>query len=137
MSKRINKSKVENAKGEIFWQTEPERIKKVVLKLARGHLACELNVFHFEQPDFLEIVPFVNMSEEEFITFNSVSINNLLLPELGSRAFTSMLKTMDFGWNSWRVIQENRYRYRVEQSQQGDKVQFVLSEYLACTVIWN
>lgn len=137
LTKRINGSRIEDAEGDISWQIEPERLKKVVLKLARGHLAYELNIFHFEEPNFLEIVPFIRMSEKESLSFNSVSSDNLLLPELGSRAFISMFKKLNFEWNSWRIVQENRYRYRVEQGHNGDKVQFVLSEYLACTVIWT
>jgi hypothetical protein len=38
-------------------------------------------------------------------------------------------------WDDWIVVQEGRYRYRVSQND-GNIVQMVLSEYLACHVIW-
>lgn len=111
----------------------------MILKLARGHLAYELNVFHFEEPDFLECVPLEKMSDEEFLFYNSVP-ENQKAPELGSRAFLKIFAANQMpitSWNDWQIIQEGKYRYRIDQVDEGDLVKFVFSEYLACTVIWN
>jgi hypothetical protein len=134
---RIQESRVEEADGNLLWRADNKRVRNVVLKLARGNLAFELNVFHFEDPSFLEFKPLVAMTEEERAAFESLpGGGSVLYPEIGSRAFISMWKS-DLGWNDWREVQPGRYRYRVEQSYDGDKVQFVISEYLACTVIWE
>lgn len=136
LSSRILDSRIEDKENNILWRVEVDRLKKIILKLARGHLAYELNVFHFDEPDFLQYIPLGIMSDEEFLAYNSVSEQNGLLPEIGSRAFIHLWKNSNFEWTHWRIVQEGRYRYCVEQGN-GDKVQFVLSEYLACTVIWS
>lgn len=138
---RISKAKIEDNKGNINWQTEVNRIKKIILKLARGHLAYELSIYHFEEPDFFECIPFAVMSDEEILAFNSMpESQNEILPEMGSRAFLgvfdSMRKKILFDWRDWKIVQEERYRYRIDQDD-GERVKFVLSEYLACTVIWD
>lgn len=133
--KRISESRIEDEENNILWRVEVKRLRKIILKLARGHLAYELNVFHFEEPDILECVPIGTMSDEEFLSYNLIPAEDFL-PELGSRAFISLWKNPNLEWSHWQNVQEERYRYRVEQGN-GDKVQFVLSEYLACTVIWN
>jgi hypothetical protein len=133
---RIRESRTEDADGNILWRADIDRIRNVSLKLARGHLAYDLNVFHFETPCVLEFRPFVTMTQEELLAFESLPEDgSVLFPEIGSRVFISMWKS-DKEWNDWREVQPGRYRYRVEQSYSGDKVQFVISEYLACTVIW-
>lgn len=133
---KIRESRIEDADGNILWRADTDRVRNVVLKLARGHLAYELNVFHFEAPCVLEYMPLMMMTEEELIAFESLPEDgNVLFPEIGSRAFISMWKS-DKEWNDWREVQPGRYRYRIEQSCGGDRVQFVISEYLACTVIW-
>lgn len=134
---RIRESRTEDADGNILWRIDTDRLRNVVLKLARGHLAYELNVFHLEAPYILEYRPLMMMAEEELIAFESLQEDGgVLFPEVGSRAFILMWKT-DEEWNGWREVQPGRYRYRVEQSRAGDLVRFVISEYLACTVIWS
>jgi hypothetical protein len=134
---RIRESRTEDADGNILWRADTDRVRNFIMKLARGHLAYDLNVFHFDAPCVLEFRPFVTMSQEELIAFESLPEDgSVLFPEIGSRAFNLMWKS-DKEWNGWREVQLGRYRYRVEQSYGGDKVQFIISEYLACTVIWK
>lgn len=141
LESRISNSKIVDDEGNLFWNVETDRMKKVVLKLARGHLAYNLNWFRFDEPDFVECVPLALMNAEELELFEEESKElPQILPELGSRAFLTTFATLSKGiisnWQNWQVVQEGRYRYRINQDN-GDRVQFVLNEYLACTVIWK
>ena len=134
---RIRESRVEDADGNLLWRADTKRVVNVVLKLARGHLAYELNVFHLEPPSVLEFKPLVMMMEEERVAFESLPEDgSMLYPEIGSRAFIKMWES-ESEWHDWREVQPGRYRYRIEQSGTGDKVQLVISEYLACTIVWE
>jgi hypothetical protein len=137
LAAKIRESCYKDADGNLVWRVDVTRVCNVVLKLGRGHLAFELNVFHLEPPKALEFRPLVTMSQEELNAFESLPEENVLFPEVGSRAFLSMWEFPDTDWHDWREVQPGKYRYRVEQSHAGDKVQFVLSEYLACNVIWT
>jgi hypothetical protein len=59
-------------------------------------------------------------------------------PEIGSRAFVNLLVAGDKVFDpesGWGVLQAGRYRYLV--AQPGETiVRIVLSEYLACEVVW-
>jgi len=57
-------------------------------------------------------------------------------PELGSRAFINLLSGKPAAYGGWHVVQNGRYRYAIGQSS-GDWIKFVLSEYLACKVVWD
>ena len=51
------------------WDTEINRIKNVLLKLARGHAAYEPNEPQLEEPDIFWARPIFTMSPEEYETF--------------------------------------------------------------------
>lgn len=135
LAAKIRESQTTDENGNLMWASEPSRIKNVILKLARGHLAHGLHVFHFEEPEYLAITPIINMAEDELIEFENIP-KNVFFPEVGSRAFEAMCKDLSTNWHDWREVQAGRYRYRIEQGVDGDKVKIVLSEYLASTVIW-
>lgn len=137
LAAKLRDSRVEQAVNNPVWRADMARVRNVILKLARGHLAFELNVFHFEEPNVLKITPLVMMSREEFIAFESPSGRRMgLYPEIGSCAFISTLESPNVDWRGWHDVQSGRYRYRVEQSSEGDFARFVIGEYLACEVIW-
>jgi len=86
----------------------------------------------------MDIVPLIAMSEEERIAFEAVMLGTYQgWPELGSRAFMRAIgsspdKRETVG--GWIIVQPGRYRYAVLE---GTIVQIVLSEYLACRVVWE
>lgn len=138
LATQISESKRVDRSGGILWEINIQRVRAVVLKLARGHVAYELSLPMLEEPDNVSFVPLILMSEEQRSSFefpdNSATA---LWPEIGSRAFIRAAK--QFGSPSsgqWIVVQPGRYRYLVSQSD-GDFVQIVLSEYLACRVAWH
>lgn len=134
---RIAHGKTSDQNGNPIWQPEWRRVREVVLKLARGHMSYELGFQHVEEPSIVDVFPIPCLNEEEFESFNSLGKNeNSLYPEIGSRAFVNLLFGKPTAYGEWHVVQEGRYRYAIGQSS-GDWVKFVLSEYLACHVIWE
>lgn len=59
-------------------------------------------------------------------------------PEIGSRAFINLIVGGDKVYDiesGWSILQRDRYRYLV--AQPGEiVVRIVLSEYLACELVW-
>ena len=134
---RINDAKTIDKEHMLIWLPENERVRTVILKLARGHMSYELGLQHIEEPQLVDMRPIPNMTEDEQYSFNSLDkTEGILYPELGSRAFINLLSGKPTAYGGWHVVQDGRYRYAIGQSS-GDWVKFVLSEYLACRVVWE
>lgn len=118
---------------------EERRLQQLLLKLARGHVLYELNEPHYEAPAFLGYAPLVALSDEARIQFEEVEALDVL-PEVGSRGMMrDLLIPYDLGdcyIPQWLVVQPDRYRY-LTFVKQGVVVRIVLSEYLACEVVWK
>lgn len=124
--------------GSLTWEIEERRVRNVVLKLARGHAAFELSLPQTDDPDEVQILPFVAMSDVDRDTFENAGAGELRgWPEVGSRAFIRACGAKPYAdrGGPWVVVQPDRYRYAVDQHG-GVRVQMVLAEYLACTVKW-
>lgn len=111
-------------------------MRNVVLKLARGHAAYECSEPRLDEPESLSFVPFCAMSAEQQQLFETPPFEGGW-PEIGSRAFlrTLIVESEAFLDSGWQVVQPGRYRYLVAHSG-PIAVRFVLSEYLACEVVW-
>lgn len=123
--------------GKVYWRPEIDRIQNIVLKLARGHVAYELNENKLEQPRFISIIPTSELSQEQFQKFNTPPAEDIL-PELGSRAFSEIFvlnnEIFNLG-NGWKNVQKDRYRYLVSYSYEVF-VRIMINEFFACEVIW-
>ena len=117
-----------------MWQPEKDRIKEVILKLSRGHIAYELGIQRVDEPEFIEILPIPSMSKAKLEAFYLLESGHLY-PEIGSRAYVNSLTGKPTAYEQWFAVQNNRYYYAVGQSH-GDWVKIVLSNYLACHVAW-
>ena len=139
LQKRLENAKRKNELDNLQWEPEFDRIRNVILKLARGHIAYELYP-KFEEPTKVSFVPLQMLSEEKRSDFEDItSGKHDLWPEIGSRAFSRVLgKSPDCFEKSgdWIIIQPSRYRYAVTEKI-GVLVRMVLSEYLACKVFWE
>jgi len=124
--------------GEIGFDVELNRVRAVVLKLARGHAAYELNEPQFEEPTGLAIMPFTAMSVEQREVFESLAVQPFFAPspEVGSRAMERLFLGKDMDERLWATVQPGQYRYRVDWSG-GVRVQVVIREYLAADVWWD
>jgi hypothetical protein len=136
---RIATSRHTDESGEVAWVPELDRVKRVLLKLARGHAAYEYSEHPPEEPEHISFGPLIAMSDEKLKFFESPPEDVFQgWPELGSRAF---LRAVIVGHEPltadgiWEVVQKGRYRYSVSCSGQL-AVRMVLSEYLACAVEW-
>lgn len=125
--------------GNIWWQPDEKRVKRIIVKLARGHTAYELGELLDEEPDFFSMRAIPTMSEAELQNFETPNDDyQLIWPEIGSRAFLratgKSIPPKKEG--HWFVVQRNRYRYWIDW-QNGVEVRMMIGEYLACQIIWQ
>ena len=122
--------------GQRSWIPEMDRVRTVILKLARGHIAYELSLPRIEEPEDIRIslVPLMTSSEiDAFLADDPTQA----WPEIGSRAFVRAAKSTSEGpADHWIIVQPNRYQYFVSQSN-GSFVRFLVGGYLACEVLWD
>lgn len=123
----------------VFWVPDMHRVTNVVLKLARGHAAYEFAEPRYEEPVETAVEPLVAMTPERRARFESDEDDSVVTgwPEIGSRAFYSTLVTGSDAHlpdGGWAQVQQGRYRYNATP---GPRVRIVLSEYLACEIVWE
>jgi len=147
------RARIEAAKsikdGLIQFNVEPDRIKNVLLKLARGHAAFELSQICHEEPSSLWWCPLALMSEDQRDSFDASHVVEML-GEVGSRGSQRLLITqlvfqsasgeeqpLGLLINDWIDVQEGRYRYIAIDDSGEIRIKIVIAEYLACEVIWT
>lgn len=136
---RIQSSRIIDEDSSISFRPELDRVRKIVLKLARGHAAYELSLPQLEEPMNVRIIPLQAMSDTEREEFECPGAGmQLPWPEIGSRAFIRAVMAAENSdvTDSWVVVQVNRYRYIALQDG-GVLVRIVISEYLACDIYWE
>lgn len=137
LAARIEAGRSDDASGNTVWKREENRILKVVVKLARGHVAHQFSEPRLEETSHVAAMPLAMMDDSRRRAFEKAP-EKQLWPEVGSRAFMNLIvsgdRTYDLG-SGWHVLQAGRYRYLVTQSTQT-VVRIVLSEYLAAEVVW-
>lgn len=135
IASRIENRKRIDCNGVYVWMPEAERVKEVVLKLARGHIAYELGLQRADIPDFIMIMPLYAMTDEQLESF--ISLPTLqLYPEIGSRAYIKLFTDKPNAFENWLIVQDGLYEYALGQSE-GDWVKIIINEYLACHVAWD
>ncbi len=134
---RLKRAKSAGGDGPV-WSIEQNRLKAVVLKLARGHAAYEYNEPRLEEPDYISFKPMMTMQNGEREAFEGSDHESLAgVPEVGSRAMQRLLVVgSDVFREGWLVVQDGNYRFRVSE-EEGLTVKIVLREYLACHVVWQ
>lgn len=136
--------------GEVFFSIEAERVKVVLLKLARGHAAYELSAVRREEPSVFSWGPLALLSDEQREFIEDVPSPDLY-PEIGSRAMQRMI-VAQFTFASldgleqkhdailvddWVEVQKGRYRYLAYEDHSGVHVKIVIDEYLYCYANWD
>jgi hypothetical protein len=146
------RARIEAAKselnGQIVFNPEEERIKNVMLKLARGHAAFELSQPCKEEPDRYWCGPLKSLDQESQDDFDAAHIQQLL-GEIGSRSMQRMFaaevslvstsgeKTLQVVVNDWVDVQQGRYRYLAIDDVNGVIIRIMIADYLACEVEWQ
>lgn len=133
------KSQCRDFGGVLLWDYDKERFLRVMRKLAFGHLAYYNETLAFDSDFHVSMKVLSQMSESEREAFEQPYLNDFL-PEVGSRALQSpSFLVMEDGMNKclkypshWEVVQKGQYRYCT--TSEGNKVKFVIAEYLAVEV---
>jgi hypothetical protein len=138
------RQRIQNARAEsralleeesrVVWAPERERVERVVVKNARGHVYFEYGEPMLEAPAHVWYAPLPLLSEKDRIQFEAVQTGSLW-PEMGSRMMNRVLTGQDLS-DGWVIAQDGVYRYAV--LQQGRLVvRSVIEEYLATEVLWD
>ncbi|MBK5143411.1 hypothetical protein I2494_06705 [Budviciaceae bacterium BWR-B9] len=147
------KSRLESAKyvkdSQTYFKIEAHRIENIILKLAKGHAAFELSQCCYNQPDSIWWYPLNLLSDKQREPFESCHFVEIL-GEIGSRWIQRLLVTEfiiesssgditmhNAVINDWIDVQDGRYRYLTIHDDEGIKIYIVISEFLACQVIWT
>lgn len=147
------RAKLEAAKSSVNGQTqfsiESERVKNVIVKLAKGHAAFELSQPFRGEPASLWWRPLTLMDEGQRKDFEashvvqgygeigSRGMQRLLIAQLNLQSQCGERKTVDLMINDWVEVQSGRYRYLAIDYGETVQIKLVISEYLACEVNWN
>ena len=121
-------------KGAVaIWTPELERIERVIVKNARGHVLFELGQAIEVPPTLVNILPLELLSPEQLSEFEH-SEGIVGWPEVGSRLMLRQIETGEVGRGGWIEVQGGVYRYAVDEIP---RVRMVLREYLAAEVAWD
>lgn len=129
---KLQKAITKTSDGQKAFSIEPERFKKVLLKIAQGHVLYEQN--EPKREDEISSFTFGTLemlSDESREIFEAIPYANKA-PEVGSRAMQNILMSGDLMGMPWVEVQENRYRYLIFQ----EGVRMVFSEYIWCEILW-
>ena len=118
-----------------------ERVKRVVIKNARGHALYELDRgMSFEAVDFFAI-PLQILTPEQRDEFETIGATGELLgwSEVGTLRFHRQCGTAQSDMmGPWVIVKNGVYRYAVvDREDDGLLVQSVIQEYLATSVYWS
>ena len=114
-----------------WFKVEADRISRVVLKLAKGHVAFELSEPQLDDPHSVFFSPFIQMDKRQLDIFESIP-SLQIYPEVGSRGMQLLIED----GLGWIVAQPQRYRYLTIVDFNRIMVRFVIREYLAYEVVW-
>ncbi len=148
LRQRIENSKTE-VDGQIAFIPEIERLKNVMLKLARGHAAYELSQPCRTEPDYFWCGPLLLLSKECREAFNLVYIQQIG-GEIGSRNIQRLLVTqitrldengeqqnIEIIINDWIDVQDGKYRFLAIEDMGQIVIRIVIAEYFTCEIAWS
>ena len=117
----------------VTWTPELERIERVIVKNARGHVLFELGQAIEMPPTHVAIAPIEQLTPLQFSQFeHPQGLSGW--PEVGSRLMLRLLETGEVQDGGWIEVQDGIYRYAVGELP---RVRIVLREYLAAEVAWD
>jgi hypothetical protein len=97
------------------WRPEPDRVRRVVVKNARGHVYFEQGEPMLTEPARVSFVPLESMPASERADFEHIGAG-AFWPEVGSRMMTRIATGQDLR-DGWVVVQDGFYRYSVAQNE--------------------
>lgn len=130
LRQRLDAARTVGANGCEF-SVERDRVERVLVKLAIGHALHELHEVASEVPSNVWFHPIALLDDEARNAFESVEAP-MVWPEVGSRA----MQRMAAGEYGWLEVQPGRYRFLATVGGSA-RIRMVLSEHLACEVLWD
>ncbi|MDE2102112.1 MAG: hypothetical protein KGL39_33005 [Patescibacteria group bacterium] len=121
--------------GTPLWRSDQGRIRRVIVKNARGHAFFEYGELMLCDPALVSFVPLPVMKSEDRARVEDIPSTGLW-PEVGSRMMKRVMTGQDLD-GPWVVVQDGIYRYGVTLIDGGLLVRSVLHEYLATEVLWE
>lgn len=147
------RERIEGAKyqqdGRTYFSIEQDRIERVITKLARGHAAFELSQPCSGDPSSIWFVPLESMSEEQRDSYEASQVlqtygeigsrgmQRLLLTQFTLQSSSGETSTHELLINDWVGVQDGGYRYHASDYGEEVVIKIVISEYLACEVVWD
>jgi hypothetical protein len=114
---------------------EPDRVRNVIVKLARCHAVFECSEPMRHSPAAVAWAPLETLGNEAHQEFDCVPVLSGW-PEVGTRALQRLACGVDTDGAGWVEVQPDRYRYAVIYGEPF-VVRLVISEYLAAEVAWE
>ena len=118
--------------AEIRWIPERDRIERVIVKNALGHIVFDAGEIPEGPPSYVYITPLQSMSADDLRQFERPS-GVAGWPEVASRLLQRLTEG-EVGPGGWIHLQESVYRYAIDDVR---RVRIVLREYLAAEVEWD
>ncbi len=138
-----------NFDGRTRFLPEEDRVKSVVLKLARGHAAFELSQPCKHEPKSAWWMPLAMLDENQRDAFEACNdaggygeigsrgMQRFVIAQLTFRSASGDVKALDVSNYGWVEVQPDRYRYCATDYGDEIRIRLVIGEYLACEVIWG
>ncbi|MBX3445343.1 MAG: hypothetical protein KF765_01205 [Parvibaculaceae bacterium] len=116
---------------------DADKVRRVIVKNARGHAYHEIGEPLFEAPELVTFVPLGQLSPEQRDAFETVGTDAefAIWPEVGSR-MTVQLLDEEAMVGGWMTVEAGRYRYSIDWSD-AITVKTVIWEYLATETRWE
>ena len=121
--------------SEILWAADAERVERVIVKNARGHLLHELGEATPAHPKSVAFFPVTRLSPDRRDVFEYID-EGPLLPEVNSRMLQRVLGIEPLT-DGWVEVQPDVYRYAVMQNMDEMTVRTLIRDYLATEVVWT
>ena len=135
---RIDQSRQEKVnlwgQSEVLWTPEIERMNRVLVKNAKGHVLYEIGESLLPELPSVGMAPLSSLFGNARDRFEDI-LSGALLPETGSRMLRRVVMD-DLRPGGWVDVQPDVYRYAVAQTGTQILVRIVLREYLAVEVAW-
>ena len=128
--------------SQTLWEPELDRIERVLVKNARGHVLCEIGEPMLEPPSHVSVCLIQAMTARQIEQFENVP-HSTGWPEVGSRMMQRafivhhMEDSQEIYFDCWQDVQDGVYRYAVSQVSDRILVRMVLREYLAAEILWD
>lgn len=133
LASRLSNAREIDDTGTSF-RVELGRVENIVLKLARGHAAFELNEPQLDLASHVAFAPLPLLAVGARAEFEREPRSSIF-PEVGSRAMHRLVVD-DPESSMWVEVQSGRYRY-LTSAGNSILVRGVMSEYLGYEVIWG